>query len=564
MRKFFLFAFVWIAASESSTAQLFSFLTMDSVDINNINAMVLVHGDMWWNPALGEAHCRFPKGSNKNISFNGALWMSAYDAANTLHAAAQTYRQAGNDYWPGPLDTNDTLTYATSQDWAKIWKINRTDIQYFRSLASHNVTNTPAEILSWPGSGNTYARGNGGAVLAMVAGNSYAPFVDLNADGVYQPLMGEYPDIKGDQALWYVFSDNGPVHSESQGRPLGVEIQTMIYAYSRGTLIDNVVYYDYNIINRGPNTYHDFRIGQYVDMDLGYYNDDYIGFDSTHRMGITYNGNTDDGGSAGSPVGSYGTNIPVAGISLIVLPGDVGLSHVPAGSFTYYNNDFSMVGNPSIDTEYNFYLRSKLRSGAHFTNDFSGPSIPSIAYGSGPNTDYVFPGDPAVTSQWSECAANNIPGDRRFIISSNDFNLPSGATQHVVMALVTTNPAAENGCPTVGFTDIKKVADTAWNIFYNPLPPLPYHTASVNHNPDSRLVSIYPNPASDVLYIDANASGVGIESITVSNPVGQEIPVPVYNDNGRIVLNIMKLNPGSYYLRYTEVGYPKSTIFTKK
>ena len=77
-------------------------------------------------------------------------------------------------------------------------------------------------------------------------------------------------------------------------------------------------------------------------------------------------------------------------------------------------------------------------------------------------------------------------------------------------------------------------------------------------------MSIYPNPASDVLYIDANASGVGIESITVSNPVGQEIPVPVYNDNGRIVLNIMKLNPGSYYLRYTEVGYPKSTIFTKK
>ena len=139
MRKVLLSAFSICLLSISIHAQI-PFNTMDSVNINNINASVLVHGDMWWRPDSQTAHCYFPNGSQKNISFIGAIWMSAYDADGKLHVAAQTYRQDGNDYWPGPLDGSDTLTYATSQHWAKIWKVNRTDIQYF----SHYLHMIPA------------------------------------------------------------------------------------------------------------------------------------------------------------------------------------------------------------------------------------------------------------------------------------------------------------------------------------------------------------------------------------------------------------------------------------
>ena len=38
------------------------FPTMDSININKINATVLVHGDMWWNPTLEVAQCFFPNG----------------------------------------------------------------------------------------------------------------------------------------------------------------------------------------------------------------------------------------------------------------------------------------------------------------------------------------------------------------------------------------------------------------------------------------------------------------------------------------------------------------------
>ncbi len=59
----------------SSYAQA-PFPTIDSVDINNIKANVLVHGDLWWYPSTQLAGCEFPKGSGKNISFAGSLWMA--------------------------------------------------------------------------------------------------------------------------------------------------------------------------------------------------------------------------------------------------------------------------------------------------------------------------------------------------------------------------------------------------------------------------------------------------------------------------------------------------------
>ncbi len=114
---------------------------------------------------------------------------------------------------------------------------------------------------------------------------------------------------------------------------------------------------------------------------------------------------------------------------MIVLPGDAGSSYVPAGSFNYYNNDASAVGPPVIDTQYNNYMRSKNKVGAHLRDDFAGGGIPSTGYGTGPNCNYVFNGDPGNFSQWSECSCNNNPGDRRYVLSSNDFTLNSGASQ---------------------------------------------------------------------------------------------------------------------------------------
>jgi Secretion system C-terminal sorting domain len=547
MKKLFLPMLCLVAAFAAQAQSPFT--TRDTIDINNISASVMVHGDMWWNPSYEVAACEFPKGSGKNIGFAGSLWMSGVDDAGLLHISAQTYRQNGNDYWPGPLNSADTLPYATSQMWAKIWKVNRTDIQSFLGFTTHDTVSTPASILRWPGKGNTYAQGNAGAMLTIT--EDMAPFVDLNGDGLYEPLEGEYPDFNGEQALFWVFSDNGHTHSATNGRPLDVEVHALAYAYKRNTLIDNVDYYSYTVINKSPNTYTGFRLAIWADLDLGWYDDDYIGFDSSHRMGIIYNGIPRDGLSGGFPVNSYDSMIPMAGVTIVNMPGDSAGAYRPAGSFTYYNNDMSIVGNPSSDTQYYYYLHSQLRNGQHFTNDFAGSGIPSQAYGAGPNCNYVFNGALGGDStQWTECNCNNTPGDRRFIVTTNDYTLAAGATTKMTIAMVTTNPDTLNSCPSGTFDSILVYADTAWNDFYNPLPVLPeavHPVATVLQNG----LTLYPNPTTGYLNFKVAGKTAAPADVLVTNTVGQTIQVPAVQRGDGVQLDTRSLAAGVYFLHYT-------------
>ena len=527
------------------------FTTIDSIDVNHINAAVLVHGDMWWNPVTSTTACFFPKGTHKNISFAAGLWMSGYDNGGQLHIAAQTYRQHGNDYWPGPLDNNDTLTYATSQQWAKIWKVYRSEVQYMQSLTTFTAATVPASILTWPGTGNVNATGNGG--VALTVSGPMAPFVDLNGNGIYEPLMGEYPDFNGEEALWWVFSDNGATHGQTGGKPLGVEVHALAYAYNRGTDIDNVVFYNYRIVNKSSNTYTNFRVDQYADMDLGYFGDDFIGCDTTRSIGIVYNGNNDDGVSAGHPANSYGASIPIAAVKL--MPFAAGF-----GNFTYFNNDASVIGNPVTPAEYNNYMRGRLRDSTTFTDDFTGGGSASHGYGSGPVTHYVYTGDPANSAEWSECVSGNVPGDRRFLVGTGDFSVAPGSVTDLTFALITTNPDTINGCPGAAFDSIKAITDYATSIFDGPLPPPPAAVGALAGNDLS--VSIYPNPAHDKLFVECAVPGADA-AITIYNAMGRAMPVAVAGKGARITVNIASLPAGVYYLQYRADGGSIAKRFVK-
>ncbi len=510
MKKLPLLIVLLLLTLGKTNAQVTPFPTMDSIDINNINALALVHGDMWWNPATGSARTFFPKNSGKTFAFAGSLWISGYDPANNMHIAAQTYR-GGNDYWPGPLAANDTLSYASSQNWAKIWKVYKADIDTFLTISTHTTSNTPASILHWPGKDNAYAQGNAGVALAVTS--DMAPFVDVNHNGIYEPLSGDYPDIKGDEALWNVYSDNGPAHDQTNGIPLKLEIHLMTYAYIRGTLIDNVVYYEYSIINKSSTYYHACRVGLFADIDLGSGGDDYVGFDSSHRMGIQYN--------SASPDGVYDSMIPVVGATMILLPGDAPPHHIaPLGNFIYFDNDTTLTGDPVGADHFNDYLHASWRDAVHLSDDFQGPGIATTGRGAGPICNYVYPGDPSDSMQWSECACHNPAGDRRFLPTSADFNFPPGSTQRVALALLVTNLQANYACPLVNFDSIKVLADTAWNNFY-----AHYDTtlAVPNTTFSNTNIRIFPNPAGN--------------TITVQNPAYQNTTAELYNMLGQKLIS---------------------------
>ena len=232
---------------------------------------------------------------------------------------------------------------------------------------------------------------------------------------------------------------------------------------------------------------------------------------------------------------------------------------MPAGSFTYYNNDSSIICNPTVDTEYNNYLRGKIRNGQHFTNDFSGGGVASTGTGAGPQTNYVFTGDPSNTTQWSECASNNMPGDRRFIIASNDFTLNAGGSQRVVMALIATPPSPLNKCPGATFDSIKMLADTAWAVFLNPLP-----TTLFVKSAGESSIHIYPNPAHDRLYIEHPDDQKNETFITIYNSIGQVLNVPIERGKTKDIADISKLLPGAYYMLYRMGSMQRGVSFIKE
>ena len=305
------------------------------LDINNVNARLMTGGDMWWNIGLTVAAYEIPVASGKSSQFAASCWIGGYDSQHQLKVAGQTYRQSGNDYWPGALDGNAKITEANCTNWDYQWSVDKSTILAFIQLSKsggNTSISTYDNINHWPAKGNANALGNSGVPVSMVLGNDYAPFVDLNGNGVYEPNLGEYPDIVGDQYIWWVFNDAGNVKEMSLTAAIGVEVQTHAFAYATQDFLNNSTFCNYRVINRGTLTIDSTYITVWDDCDLGWAFDDFIGCDTTRGLGIQYNGTNDDGAGGGHPVNSYGANPPQVGLDYF--QGPKRTVHLPSGKDT--------------------------------------------------------------------------------------------------------------------------------------------------------------------------------------------------------------------------------------
>lgn len=138
-----------------------------------------------------------------------------------------------------------------------------------------------------------------------------APYVEGGGGVGYQAGQGDYPDIKGDQALWFVYNDIGNIHSETQGVPIGLQLKTTAFAFTTNDEVNNMTFYTTEISNFGEPV-KDCYFGQWIDPDLGNYADDYVGCDTTRNLGYCYNGDDDDEGILG-----YGAHPPTVGLDFL-------------------------------------------------------------------------------------------------------------------------------------------------------------------------------------------------------------------------------------------------------
>ncbi|MBI3235975.1 MAG: hypothetical protein HYZ42_18400 [Bacteroidetes bacterium] len=416
------------------------------LDINNVRTTIMNGGDMWWN--LVSAKYEIPKvtdpnGVRKHSIFAGSLWIGGVDAGKNLKLAAMTYRQNGVDFYAGPLDTttspNPIIDPQRCDYYDRIYKVTRAEIDSFVLFGNAKLTKA---ISSWPGNG-----------IGSFGESQYlAPFVDVDNDGLYSPANGDYPDIPGDQALWFVYNDRGNIHTETQGVPIGLELQTTAFAFATNDEINNMTFYTTKVINRGEPV-EQVYFGQWIDPDLGNYSDDYVGCDTTRQLGYCYNADDDDEGILG-----YGKNPPTVGLDFFKGPvGDSG-TELGMSYFVYYNNDFTNIGNPFRPSHFYNFLKGLWHDGSPMTYGGNGTGGSTV-------THYMFPGDPVTNSGWTEKTAGNQKGDRRFIQSSGPFTLKTGAVNEVTVGAVWARSSA--GGATGSLNLLRLADDKAQTLFNN-------------------------------------------------------------------------------------------------
>lgn len=518
----------------------------NELTVNNVRAYIETGGTMWFKEV---AEYEVPRGSGMTSMFCAALWIGGRDPNGQLKLAAVRFRQVGDDYWTGPLKIQGaTTTQSECIKFDKHFKITRAEVD--EHINSWNTSGyvMPSSIANWPAHGDE--------------GYSYylAPFKDVNENGEYDPENGDYPYydvnndlcpwtednialaaahalprtpedllyygpnwensngmiyadhvLKGDETLFWIFNDNAGAHTETKGDPIGLEIRGQCFGFATNDELNNMTFYSYEIINRSTYTLTQTYFSQWVDPDLGYAYDDYVGCDVARGLGYCYNGANVDGSGQ---TWAYGDQPPAVGVDFFQGPymdpdgrdnpkfyadsavfsgycdkflnsefeldqmaingvnfGDSIIDNERFGMrrFVYHNNDGTVVGDPSIAYEYYNMLQgiwrdnTKMRYGgnAHASNG-----------GNGPECDFMFPAltdvcnwgtkgvDPNPTQfgadGWTEANVGNAAYDRRFMQSAGPFTLKPGSVNYITVGIPWAR-ASQGGAQ--ASVDLLKLAD---------------------------------------------------------------------------------------------------------
>jgi hypothetical protein len=542
------------------------FLRFDSLNINNINALISPVGCHFYD--FESAHFEVPKGSGKHSIFAHSMWIGGIRDDTQLCIAADPYRQDGTDFIVGPVTTNPDSNYYIK--WNRDWKISKTQIQYHINNWNQPGYDPIEVIKNWPAHGNP----------TLGQSENIAPYYDKNSNGIYEPMSGDYPLIMGDEAVFFVFNDS-KIHMVTHSEKLGIEIHGMAYGYDRpeDSALNNTLFMHYDIINLSADNFHDTYIGLFTDFDLGFAQDDYIASDITNGMAYCYNGVSTDGSGQ---VYAYGEHPPAIGMKVIGGPflepdgidnltGECGysLNGLNFGDNIADNErlgmtNFTNLYNPSFfpythDGPYYYKsMQSIWQDGTHLI--YGGNGHPTVG-GIGPDCNFMFPGNSDTVcnygtngilpngglnqngNYWTEATVGNIPDDRRGVASIGPFNFDAGETIPLDYCFTWARDyQGDNNSSAELLRERIATLAPSWNNLITA--PLTYF--GVPDNKQSASLTIYPNPIRD-------------RATVVFEGTSQQ-PYQLFSINGELLLqgtlkpgsnllDISTLKPGVYILK---------------
>jgi hypothetical protein len=498
-----------------------SFIVNSGIFNQNINSYI--------NPGF-----EWPKGTGRYAVFTTGISMSAM-VQGQLRQAMASYN---GEMIPGRCNNGVPFT----NDTFKVYSVKKSD--------------NPAINTDWLRWGLMVPYG--------------APYVDVNINGIYEPLI-DTPGMKNASQTVFVCMTDGFTSSHNLGEgfgggtlPLFNEVHLTAWCYSQPSYAD-MQFLKYEVVNKGNSPWTRTYFSFIADPDLGDYNDDYIGCDTVRKLGFCFNYDNMDG--SGNPP-SYGAAPPAVGFILLksayrkyVNPGLLGMT----GFNYYYNRESPPPCESSANGEpisaYYFMMGLK-KDSSYWVDPTQTPRK---------RTRYVYAGDPETNTGWTEYKGSfmncnndtlgyllsvNPPGDRMLMMhsGSEDLTVMPGDTQKIVMCqLIARGTSNLNSV-----TKLKQLSDVAIN-FYNTNFTIGVNKLSTEIPSSYSLSQNYPNPFNPVTKIRFDISH-GFPTGTFGN---DRVVLKVFDIAGRELQTLVNevLQPGRYEVTFDGSGFASGVYF---
>lgn len=565
------------------------------LDHNNIRARVQASGlQFYQGPIFGSIFAdagvfEIPKGSGKNTIYNSTLWVGGLDENDSLALAAELNRHEGMDYWTGPLSiVGDQLSIETETavDWQKVWKLSSDQVSWHKLHYWQEGYLPINDIATWPAHGDNN----------LNQAEFLAPFIDIDGDGYYNPMAGDYPLIRGNQCIYFIINDLR-THTETDGKAMGLEIHGMAYEFysEESDAMNNTVFYSYKIFNRSAITYHDTYIGLFTDFDIGFSDDDFVGCDVTRGTYYGYNGDSIDGIDVGEE-GTYGVSSPAQGITILGGPvmdanglddptrlcdesiNGVGFSDGIADNerygmkkFIWFNKNQGVQGDPKVALDYYNYLQSIWKDRTAMEYGGNG-HVNSGSYG--PFANFMFPGlsdpcfwgtdgdEPFGPVDWTEISSGNPPGDRRGLSVMGPFTFEAGAMERVDIAYVT----AFNENDKTAIESLMEYVDSVRLAYYKNPAYFGYQWLDVDEqfreSGNNRIV-VYPNPVNTSMTFSYSGNSKNAR-FTLSDLTGRILISNPLDQSDSHTIDVSSVKPGLYLLTITNNTVSNTTKVIKQ
>ncbi len=546
MKLQFIMLVIWVLSSIS----LFGQNSWETIENSRLRLGVGAKGSLFNqnhpNIYLG---LEAPKNSEITSIADGHIWVGALDDNDSFYVSAQTYPWGNfsgsfrdrTDFWHGPTaNFNGGISDSIyDEQYNKVWKISRAEIDLHKISYSGSNYNIPWAIENWPANGDTQ-RGEAAQL---------APFTDINGNSIYEPQLGDYPKIIGDQALYFILNDTRYSIRNSKGKPLNIEVHGMMYLFEGvDEDLQNTVFLNYKIINRNQNiNYHDVMIGSWTNFYLGCWDYLKFGSDTSLNAYFSYKPFSNDS-TCGNITRGYKEYPAAQGVkflnhkmkSFVRYAGISGASTYPSQNFHYWN-----------------LLNGKWRNGEDIVENCIG-----ILQNNEPATKFLFYGDPSDSLSFSDANCPFYAGSFRGSVGAiGPFSLPAGNSICVDLAFsFMQDSSIQNNIQQVIL--LKERMNNIQLHFDNSF--LGCEALLLNNSRDisgSETIKIFPNPVTETMHIQY-AEKIDEANISVCDLNGKI----VFSKNiyeGKIQINASSWSKGFYMVKVKNKEKVYSSKFIK-